>query len=400
MQPPGHLAANVMHFVRLLRASGLPVGPGRVIDALNAVAAVGVQRRDDFYWALHAVCVGKHSEQMLFDQAFHLFWRDPDLLKKAMSLLLPSISAPVQSQEDKAARRLAEAMLPPSPDRPAITETADDISTALTFSDRELLRTKDFEQMSLAELAEAKRAIEQLRLPIENIRTRRFQPGAHGGRVDMRTTLRQSLRRGGALNLIYKRRRQLHPPLVLLCDISGSMSRYSRMLLHFMHAITNAQDRVYSFVFGTRLTNISRQLRDRDVDVAMRAISETVADWDGGTRIGHSLREFNVRWSRRVLAQGPVVILISDGLDRDAAQGIGLEIERLHKSCRRLIWLNPLLRYEGFAPKSMGVRAILPHVDEFRPAHNLDSLLRLADALSRPQTGFGVDKYRAQLKAN
>jgi len=400
MQSEGRLAANVMHFARLLRASGLPVGPGRVIDALNAAAAVGIQRRDDFYWALNAVFVSRHSEQMLFDQAFHLFWRDPDLLKRAMSLLLPSISAPVQSNEDKAARRLAEAMLPPSSDRSAITETADDISTALTFSDRELLRTKDFEQMSLAELNEAKRAIEQLRLPIENIRTRRFQPSAHGGRVDMRATLRQSLRRGGALNLIYKKQRQMHPPLVLLCDISGSMSRYSRMLLHFMHAITGAQDRVYSFVFGTRLTNISRHLRDRDVDVAMRAITESVADWDGGTRIGHSLREFNLRWSRRVLAQGPVVILISDGLDRDAAHGIGPEIERLHKSCRRLIWLNPLLRYEGFAPKSMGVRAILPHVDEFRPAHNLDSLLRLADALSQPQTGFGVDKYRAQLRAN
>ena len=396
-QSQGQLAANVMHFARLLRASGLAIGPGRMIDTVNAAAAVGVQRRDDFYWALHAALVSRHSEQALFGQAFDLFWRDPDLLKRAMSLLLPSISAPAHPHESKAARRLAEAMLAPSGERVA-AESAREINAAMTFSDQELLRQKDFEQMSMAELNDAKRAIERLRLPIENVHTRRFRPSAHAGRVDMRATLRQSLRHGGAFNLHYKRPRRRHPPLVLLCDISGSMSRYSRMLLHFMHAITNAQDRVYSFVFGTRLTNISRHLRDRDVDAAMRAIAGTVQDWDGGTRIGHSLREFNLRWSRRVLAQGPVVILISDGLDRDAAAGIGPQIERLHKSCRRLIWLNPLLRYEGFAPKSMGVRAILPHVDEFRPAHNLDSLLRLAEALSHPQPGFGIEKYRSQLR--
>lgn len=399
-QSGGEMAANIMHFARLLRAAGLPVGPGRVIDALDAVNAVGLRRRDDFYWALNASFISKHSEQMLFDQAFHLFWRDPDLLKRSMALMLPSISVPQQPPGENTARRLAEVMLPQAGGNQQQGEAAIEFDAALTFSDREMLLKKDFEQMSVAELDEAKRAIALLRLPIQNIRTRRFKTSASGARVDMRATLSNSLRHGGALSLRYKRQRTRHPPLVLLCDISGSMSRYSRMLLHFMHAITSAQDRVYSFVFGTRLTSISRYLRHRDVDEAMRAVSGAVADWEGGTRIGHCLREFNLRWSRRILSQGPVVILISDGLDRDAADGIGPEIERLHKSCRRLIWLNPLLRYDAFAPKSMGVRAILPHVDEFRPGHNLDSLLALAGALSRPQAGFGVDKFRAELRVS
>jgi len=398
MQTDGKLATNIMHFSRLLRASGMAVGPDRTLDALAAVAAAGLQRREDFYWALHTVFVSKHSDHALFDQAFHLFWRDPDIMKKAMALMLPSISAPTPPA-DKITRRLAEAMLPQMGDQPQASEPDMEFDASLTFSDQELLRKKDFEQMSLEELSQARQAIQKLRLPIQNIRTRRFRSGSNGGRVDMHATLRQSLRNGGAYRLHYKRPRHRHPPLVLLCDISGSMSRYSRMLLHFMHAITREQDRVHSFVFGTRLTNISHLLRERDVDDAMRRITEMVADWDGGTRIGHCLREFNVRWSRRVMAQGPVVILISDGLDRDAATGIAPEIERVHKSCRRLIWLNPLLRYDAFAPKSMGVRAILPHVDEFRSSHNLDSLLALAEALNRPQTGFGVEKFRSELRA-
>lgn len=398
MQTDGKLATNIMHFSRLLRASGMAVGPDRTLDALAAVAAAGLQRREDFYWALHTVFVSKHSDHVLFDQAFHLFWRDPDIMKKAMALMLPSISAPTPPA-DKITRRLAEAMLPQMGDQPQASEPDMEFDASLTFSDQELLRKKDFEQMSLEELSQARQAIQKLRLPIQNIRTRRFRSGSNGGRVDMHATLRQSLRNGGAYRLHYKRPRHRHPPLVLLCDISGSMSRYSRMLLHFMHAITREQDRVHSFVFGTRLTNISHLLRERDVDDAMRRITEMVADWDGGTRIGHCLREFNVRWSRRVMAQGPVVILISDGLDRDAATGIAPEIERVHKSCRRLIWLNPLLRYDAFAPKSMGVRAILPHVDEFRSSHNLDSLLALAEALNRPQTGFGVEKFRSELRA-
>ena len=236
----------------------------------------------------------------------------------------------------------------------------------LTWSDREVLRSRDFEQMSAAELAEAKAAIASLKLAVPPAPTRRYRPHPRGSLVDMRATLRRSLRQGAGEVLLVRRRRLGKPaPIVVLCDISGSMSRYSRVLLHFAHALTRDRTRVSSFVFGTRLTNISRQLRDRDVDAAVERASEEVEDWSGGTRIGQCLDRFNREWSRRVCGQGAVVLFISDGLDRDAGEGVGPQVERLRKSCRRLVWLNPLLRYEGFAPKAAGIRALLPHVDEF-----------------------------------
>ncbi|MGH6918100.1 MAG: vWA domain-containing protein [Geminicoccaceae bacterium] len=260
-----------------------------------------------------------------------------------------------------------------------------------------MLQRKDFEQMSADEIARAKALIRGMRLPIRALPTRRFRPEPRGRRVDLRRTLRQSLRGGGAMiDLARKRRLRRHPPLVILCDISGSMERYSRMLLHFMHAVTNDRDRVHCFVFGTRLTNISRQLRQRDVDLALARVGEQVLDWSGGTRIGHCLHAFNRVWSRRVLAQGAVVLLITDGLDRDAGAGLEREIERLHKSCRRLIWLNPLLRYEGYAPIATGSRAIIKHVDDFRPVHNLESLAQLTEALGHfgPRREEGISSWR------
>jgi hypothetical protein len=251
--------------------------------------------------------------------------------------------------------------------------------------------------MSADEIARARALIRRMQLPIRAVPTRRFRPEPRGRRVDLRRTLRQSLRGGGAMiDLARKRRVRRHPPLVILCDISGSMERYSRMLLHFMHAVTNDRDRVHCFVFGTRLTNISRQLRQRDVDLALAKVGERVLDWSGGTRIGHCLHAFNRVWSRRVLAQGAVVLLITDGLDRDAGAGLEREIERLHKSCRRLIWLNPLLRYEGYAPIATGSRAIIKHVDDFRPVHNLESLAQLTEALGHfgPRREEGISSWR------
>jgi len=221
---------------------------------------------------------------------------------------------------------------------------------------------------------------------LKEVPTRRFSGDERGSRIDMRRTLRQSLRSGPhSFVLALAKRRTLPPPLVILCDISGSMSRYSRMLLHFMHTLTGDRERVHSFVFGTRLTNISRYLKNSDVDAALVRIAEGVDDWSGGTRMGTSLHEFNRHWSRRVLGQGAVVLLITDGLDRDLAEGVSHEAERLHKSCRRLIWLNPLLRYDKFEPKAAGMRALLPHVDEFRAIHNLDSLEQLCAVLSGPK---------------
>ena len=379
----GRLLANIMYFARTLRAAGLPIGPGKVLAAVEAVRAVGITDRSDFYWSLHAVFVNRRDQRELFDQAFHIFWRNPELLEKMMALMLPAIRSNEPGEE--MSRRLAEALHAgegEGKDRPSETEI--EVDAAMTFSERELLQKMDFEKMSTAELAAARAAIRRMMLPIADLPTRRFAADPRGARTDMRATLRAQLRSGDLLTLKRKRRRRRPPPLVVLCDISGSMSRYSRTFLHFMHAVTNDRDRVYTFLFGTRLTNITSFLRYRDVDIALDKVAGAVEDWSGGTRIGQCLADFNRDWSRRVLGQGAVVLLITDGLDRDAGAGIGREMDRLHKSCRRLIWLNPLLRYEGFAPKSLGMRAILPHVDEFRPVHNLESLGELVTALSRP----------------
>ena len=216
-------------------------------------------------------------------------------------------------------------------------------------------------------------------------RTRRTRPDANGPITDLRRTIRQSLRQGGEIFAIaHNRRTTRPPPLVVLCDISGSMSRYAQILLHFLHAVTNQRDRVHSFLFGTRLSNVTRQLKARDPEVAFQMVAHAVPDWSGGTRIGEALARFNQLWARRVLGQGAIVLLITDGLDRDGAHGLADNMDRLHRSCRRLIWLNPLLRWSGFEPKSQGIKAMLPHVDEFRPVHNLESLRGLIDLLSRP----------------
>ncbi len=377
-----------MLFGRTLRAAGLPVGTGKLTEAIRAVETVGLGKREDFYWALNAVFVNRREHQTLFDQAFHVFWRNPQLLERMIAAMLPALHGAGEPERgEEMSRRLAEALKPDrsgTADSREPTEEKLEIDAVMTWSDREVLQSMDFEKMSTAEIAAAKRAIAEMRLPIMELPTRRFQPDPAGHRVDMRATLRASLRAGGSIPLRRRTPRRRHPPLVILCDISGSMSRYSRLVLHFMHAVTNDRDRVATFLFGTRLTNITRLLRHKDVDVALERVAGTVEDWSGGTRIGKCLAEFNGRWSRRVLGQGALVLFISDGLDRDAAEGLDGEMERLHKSCRRLIWLNPLLRYAAYEPKSQGARAILPHVDEFRPVHNLESLADLTRVLSRP----------------
>jgi uncharacterized protein len=373
----------------VLRGAGLPVGPDKVIDALKALQVAGVERRDDFYWTLASLFLDRREQFELYDQAFHIFWRDPKMLERVMALFLPQVQGRTPEEEPDLPSRLAEALLPQHKQGPEAEQAPQkiELDAAFTVSEREVLQRADFETMTKEELAQAKRLIAGLRLPIPEVRTRRLVADPRGRLADMRATMRASLRSG--TDIIPLRRRSpdvRHPPLVVLCDISGSMSRYSRMFLHFLHAITNDRDRVHTFVFGTRLTNITRHLRHRDVDVALSGVAAAVADWSGGTRIGTSIKEFNLRWSRRVLGQNAVVLLITDGLDRDLGKDLGVEMERLHKSCRKLIWLNPLLRYEGFEPRPLGVRVMLPHVDEFLPAHNVDSLVALGKALAAAPT--------------
>jgi uncharacterized protein with von Willebrand factor type A (vWA) domain len=371
----GQLAENVLHFARALRRAGVPVGPDRALDALRALQVSGVERRDDVYWTLAAVLLGRREHFDLFDQAFQAFWRHRRLAAFA------ALQTTEQTGEDERvlSNRLAQAL------NLARSELAPETSGERResgASEKESLRRRDFEAMTLEELAQAKAMIATMRLPLSAIVTRRLHPDSRGRQADLRATLRASLR-GNADAIPLRRRSPVHrhPPLVVLCDISGSMGRYSRMFLHFLHAITNDRDRVHTFLFGTRLTNISRHLRHRDVDIALDAVSNAVADWSGGTRIGATLKEFNLRWSRRVLSQNAVVLLISDGLDRSPGPELSEAMERLHRSCRSLIWLNPLLRFDRFEPLAAGIRLMLPHVDAFLPAHNIQSLGDLARVL-------------------
>ena len=393
----GKLAHNIAHFARALRKAGLPIGPGRTLDAVNAVAAAGFDRREDFYFTLQAIFVSRPEERATFAQVFRLFWRDPRYLDHMMSLMLPQVHGVQEDRRAEAAeKRAAEALLagqlPPAPKDDTPGDQIE-IDASATMSAQERLRTVDFEQMSTDEIAAAKRMLARLSLPVPPLLTRRSAPTTLTTRIDARRTLRAALRHGGEITtLAHKAPITRWPNLVVLCDISGSMADYSRMVLHFVHAVANRKGqgwaRVHAFTFGTRLTNITRHLRARDVDAALRAAGAEAQDWSGGTRIGQSLHAFNRDWSRRVLGQGAVVLLITDGLDRDDAALLATETERLHLSCRKLIWLNPLLRWTGFAPKAAGIRAILPHVDSFRAGHSIASLEALGRALSdRSDTG-------------
>jgi len=378
----GRLAENILYFARALRAAGIPVGPGAVLDALAAVEAAGVGTREDFYWTLHAVFVKRHDQSVLFDQAFRIFFRRRGYLDKLMAAMLPQAPPGEPQKPPPAAERIREALFADL-DKTKMEEPEVEIDARLTVSDREVLQKKDFAQMTAAEIAAAKDAISRLVLPFDEVRTRRLTPHPHGHIIDIRRTLRASMKAGGAvIDLKFLGPKLKAPPVVALLDISGSMSQYTRLFLHFLHALTARRRRVHSFLFGTRLTNVTRALKERDPDEALDACSASVADWSGGTRIASSLHAFNKLWARRVLTQGAIVLLFTDGLERDPDDTLESEIDRLHRSCRRLIWLNPLLRFDGFEAKAKGIRTMLPHVDDMRPIHNLDSMSELVRALS------------------
>ncbi|MEI7804760.1 MAG: VWA domain-containing protein [Hyphomicrobiales bacterium] len=382
MQAEGRLAENILYFARALRAAGIPVGPGSVLDALQAVDTARVGSRDDFYWTLHAVFVKRHEHTILFDQAFRIFFRKRAYIEKLIASMLPQ-QAPLQQPQIPApgAQRVQEALFQGLGELEQ-KKSEVEIDARLTVSDREVLQKRDFAQMSADEIAAARQAIARLRLPLDELRTRRLAPNRRGHIIDIRRTLRASMKAGGAvIDLKYLGPKTKAPPIVVLLDISGSMSQYTRLFLHFLHAVTDARKRVTTFLFGTRLTNVTRALREKDPDEALAACTADVTDWSGGTRIATSLHDFNRKWARRV-SQGAVVLLITDGLERDGDDTLTFEIDRLHRSCRRLIWLNPLLRFEGFEAKAKGVKAMLPHVDELWPIHNLESMSELVRALS------------------
>ena len=398
----GRLTENIVHFARALRKAGVRVGTSQVQAAIEAVEAAGFSRKTDFYHTLRATMINRPDHLDVYHQVFSMFWRDPEYLEQMIRMMSPMLQREATDEEkhkDAAQRRAAEALtdLPP-PTADAATRSEVELDATMSFSANEVLRGMDFEQMSAAEIAEAERAVRTLRLPAPVLRTRRTTLSPHGRRPDLRTTMRRSLRRGGEMDRIIMRRPgERLPDLVAVCDISGSMSVYSRMLMRFLHAATWAPERgwrhVHAFTFGTRLTNVTRALAVKDPDRALEAAGRDARDWEGGTRIGEALERFNKDWSRRVLGQGAVVLLITDGLERGEPDLLAREIERLHLSCKQLIWLNPLLRFDGFEPRAAGIRAMMPHVDILKTCHSLDSLDDLAAALSAPPARSKAERF-------
>ena len=378
----GRIGDNILHFARLLRAAGLPIGPDRVVLATEAVLAAGIDKPGILYWTLHAALVDRREQHTIFDQAFLLYWKDPQFLDQMLSMMLPMARSAPADRGEEMPRRLAESLLGHRAREAPRADDKIDIDASETFSTIESLSQKDFEQMSAAEQSRARAAIRRMALVLAERPTRRWQPAARGSRIDLRRTLRETAARGPDHIVIHRRARiERRPPLVILTDISGSMDTYARMLLHFLHAVTNARDRVHVFLFGTRLTNITRALEHSDPDQAIAKVSRDVQDWSGGTRIGAALETFDRRWARRVLGQNATVLLITDGLDREGGEGIARAARRLRASCRRLVWLNPLLRYDAYQPLAAGAAELSNQAHETRACHNLASLADLAKAL-------------------
>ncbi len=382
--PQGHLAENILYFGRVLRKAGMSVGPGAILDALAAAECIRIGHREEFRAALRAVFVKRRQDGALFEQAFALFWRRRALIEKMMAAMMPVAAADPNSRREEALRRLTEALFAEKKPEKLPERQKLDLDAQNTVSDREVFRAKDFEQMNAEEVRRAREEIARLEMPLQRVKTRRYRSAPAGRRFDPRGMMRASLRAGGeAMPLKFRVRAEKVPPLVALCDISGSMSRYSRIFLHFLHAMAQGGRKVHAFTFATTLTDLTRVLRaSRDPDAALKAAAAAVRDWDGGTRIGQTLERFNKRYARRVLGGGAIVLLITDGLEREVKPELGRELSRLRRSCRRLIWLNPLLRFAGFQARAGGVRAMLPHVDEFRTLHNLDSIADLCRALA------------------
>ena len=382
-------AENVTHFARVLRRAGVPVGPDRVIAALEAIEAVGFSHRDDVHAALSAVMLDRHEQQEIFDQAFDAFWRDPKLLEQMMALLLPKIQGKGDRDRAPRANRIADALAPPPAEAMAKwpQDGADDqvdYETSFTFSDRERLQSADFETMTAAEFELAKRIAEELPLPLTPVRRRRHEASGRG-RIDLRRTMLAMARQPQTILPRFSQPRTELPTLIVLLDISGSMDRYARLMLHYVHGLTRRHLKVHTLTFGTRLTNVTRALRNRDPDVALALAAAQVQDWKGGTRIASCLDDFNRHWARRLLGANAAVLLVSDGLDTDQHGELSRAAKQLRLYAHQIVWLNPLLRFDRFEPRAAGIRAILPHVDRFLPVHNLASLADLAVALRAPR---------------
>lgn len=375
----GALLHNLLLFGRVCKVLGMDVSPNRMIEVAHALAYVDLGNKLDVYHTMRALIVTRYRDLELFDQAFDLFWRRStddwtvldlpsvgDERRGNMKFLMPAGATPSNGAED-------------GKPAPQLTLTA----IVPTYSQNDILRYKDFAEMKAEELAEARVIMERLPQSLGFRQTRRFEAGK-GRSLDLRRTLRENMRYQGEILELPTRRMKVKPrPVVLICDISGSMERYTRIFLHFMHIFASTLDQVESFVFSTHLTRITHPIRHKSVDRALEEVGTTVHDWGGGTRTGEALRTFNYRWARRVLGRGAVVLLITDGWDRGDPEVLRHEAARLQRSCHRFIWLNPLLDLPQYEPLTRGAQALLPSIDDFLPLRNLANLEMIIKELQK-----------------
>ena len=387
----GKLLHNLLLFGRACRALGMDVTPNRMMEVAQALEHIDLGSRDDFYYTLRIFMTHDPRDYPLFDEAFNRFWRRPTEGWNTLDL---------NEIDTQRLRRKTQVVPPGSKASAGENERTsfdpDFTSVLATYSTQENLRDKDFAEMTPEELAIAQQVMARLPGALGLRRTRRFKPGK-GQSLDLRRALRHNLRHQGEILTLPTRIRKIKPrPVVLICDISGSMERYTRVLLHFMHTLTHGMARVESFVFGTRLTRITHPIRHKSVDQALNEVGASVNEWGGGTMTGAVLRTFNYRWSRRVLGQGAVVLLITDGWDRGDIDLLQQEVARLQRSCYRLIWLNPLLDLPEYEPLTRGAQALLPHVDDFLPLRNLANLEAIVKALQNLNRQRGSRRYAVQ----
>jgi len=392
--PPGGDRALLRHlltFGRVLRSYGVPVVPAKLIDLSQAVQFIDVTDREQFYYAARTTLVTHRDDLPRFDAAFEHFWLryvrlpgPPQLPQQPTQQEERKDAATQPPRRDPILRQVEELQEQDSGRDDAEKGTKPEPENLLSYSAAETLRQKDFARYEPHEIEQARRLLQMLRWSIAERRSRRLIPARRGRYLDMRRSVRHSLRHGGeVLRWRHKQAKTKPRPLVLLCDISGSMDRYARLLLHFIHTVRQGLENVEAFTFATRLTRITPLLRTRQVNEAIERVSREVKDWAGGTRIGQALQTFNVHWARRVMGHGAIVLIISDGWDRGDVELLRREMAHLQRMSHRLIWLNPLLGSPTYQPLTKGMVAALPYVDDFLPVHNLESLERLAEELRR-----------------
>ncbi len=380
MDVESKLLENILRFIRLLRNSGIKIGNQSSIDTLNSIKILKIGSRKEFYWALHSNLIYKNEDKEIFDQCFHLFWQNPKILQQMFNLLLPQIGtqkAPTTNK--KQLKRISDNIQ--KQNKYLEKEKKDEIifDSKMSWSNKSAFNNKDFEMMSLKEIKEAEKEIGKFLIKSKTQISRRWRRNDQSSKISTKYTIKNSVKNNGFIKLAFKERVKKFRPIVILIDISGSMESYSRIMLFFSHILMQQHKDVEIFTFGTKLTRITKFLKNKDIDDSLDKVGKFVNDWAAGTKITSSIKDFNFNWSRRILTQNQTLVLITDGLERDDSQNLDFEMNRLSLFTNNIIWLNPLLRYEKFEPKVNSIKTILRHVDKHVPIHNINSVKNLIE---------------------